>query len=414
MRILFLSNFYPPYNQGGYEQLCREVALLMVERGHQVAVMTSRGGRVTSEDDGPVRVYRRLELEVEGGLASTAAKLLTGGKQRGERNSVAAVEQVVADFNPDVALVWGMWNVPRVVPATVECALPTVYYLCDYWPALPDAYIQRLLAPARGVRSRWAKRLISAALLRRAARSAVSPAYRHVACVSEAIHDILDARGVDIPGVTIIRNGISLADFTHSPREQPEHFLPLRLVYAGRVTPDKGIDTAIDAVNLVVARSPGTAHLSIYGDGGAGYIDSLREQVRAKGLPVTFHGYIHRERMPAALVGNVALILPSVVAEALPRIMLEAMAAGLVVIGTTTGGTGEVLREGDTGLTFDAGDAAGLARQIERLAADPALRARLAAAGREVVLREFDIGHTVDQLEALLCRAARLNEAAAA
>jgi 2-deoxystreptamine N-acetyl-D-glucosaminyltransferase/2-deoxystreptamine glucosyltransferase len=118
--------------------------------------------------------------------------------------------------------------------------------------------------------------------------------------------------------------------------------------------------------------------------------------------------------MPAALAREAVLVLPSIVAEALPRVMLEAMAAGLVVVGTTTGGTGEVLRDGETGLTFRAGDAADLARQIERLAGDPELRARLAAAGRKAVRRDFSIDRTVDQLEALLCQIARQHEVATA
>ena len=414
MRLLFLSNFYPPHGEGGYEQLCREVAHRMAGRGHAVMVLTSAGAPVEASD-GPVLVRRALALEVEGGLAQTATKLAFGGRAASERRGVAAVERAVDEFAPDAALVWGMWNVPRVVPAAAERLLPTAYYLCDYWPALPDAYVERLQAPSRGAGGRWPKRLLATVFLRRLmTEPRVSPAYRHVACVSEAIRELLCAQGIDCSRVAIIRNGISLSDFADGDSERPRDDAPLRLVYAGRVTPDKGAATAVDALALLEARSRGMAHLSIYGDGDAGYLNTLRAQVGAARLPVTFHGFVPRDEMPAALARETVLILPSLVAEALPRVMLEAMAAGLAVIGTTTGGTGEVLREGETGLTFRAGDAADLARQIERLAGDPALRARLAAAGRELVLRDFSIDHTVDQLEALLRRIARQQEVATA
>ena len=71
-------------------------------------------------------------------------------------------------------------------------------------------------------------------------------------------------------------------------------------------------------------------------------------------------------------------------------------------MGTTTGGTGEVLVDGETGLTFDSGDAAGLAEQLVRLIVDESLRGKLAARGREIIFERFDIVRTVDGLESLL------------
>lgn len=413
MRLLFLSNFYPPHSQGGYEQLCREVALLLVERGHEVVVVSGKvRPSAASQYDGPVRVHRLIELEVEGGLARTAAKLLSGGKGRGERRSVAAVKRVIDEFDPDVALIWGMWNVPRVVPAAVESLLPTAYYLCDYWPTLPNAYLQRLDEQPRSRIGRLPKRLMSAWFRPTlVVEPPIGPLFAHVTCVSQAIRDILTAHGIESSNA-LIRNGIQLSDFVSGVAKRPRDGEPLHLVYAGRVTPDKGVSTAIDAVRLLEARESGMVYLTIFGDGETHYLHALRNQVDGERLPVNFRGFIPRAAMPGVLSRASILILPSIVAEALPRVILEAMAAGLVVIGTTTGGTGEVLVEGETGLTFCAGDAADLARQIDRLAGDPELRARLTHTGREVVLRDYSIDHTVDQLEALLCQIARPNEVA--
>jgi glycosyltransferase involved in cell wall biosynthesis len=78
------------------------------------------------------------------------------------------------------------------------------------------------------------------------------------------------------------------------------------------------------------------------------------------------------------------------------------MASGMTVVGTTTGGTGEILEEGRTGLTFPAGDAGQLARQLGRLIHSPELGARLGQAGREVVSRHFTLDRMVDEIEAYL------------
>jgi glycosyltransferase involved in cell wall biosynthesis len=78
------------------------------------------------------------------------------------------------------------------------------------------------------------------------------------------------------------------------------------------------------------------------------------------------------------------------------------MAAGLVVVGAPTGGTGEILKEGKTGLTFPAGDAAALAAQIVRLVKEPGRRRRLARAGQTRVVEDFSFTRMVDELETTL------------
>ncbi len=82
--------------------------------------------------------------------------------------------------------------------------------------------------------------------------------------------------------------------------------------------------------------------------------------------------------------------------------VLEAMANGLTVISTLTGGTGEIVKHGETGLTFPAGDSAALAQQIKRLANDSALRIKLAECGQALVLENFSLDRMVENCERLL------------
>jgi glycosyltransferase involved in cell wall biosynthesis len=82
--------------------------------------------------------------------------------------------------------------------------------------------------------------------------------------------------------------------------------------------------------------------------------------------------------------------------------VLEGMAAGLAVIATPTGGTPEILADGTNGLSFAPGDAADLARQVDRLAADAGLCRRLALAGQQTVRQKFTTGRMLDEIEDLL------------
>jgi glycosyltransferase involved in cell wall biosynthesis len=106
--------------------------------------------------------------------------------------------------------------------------------------------------------------------------------------------------------------------------------------------------------------------------------------------------------MPAILQQFDILIFPSIYEEPLARMTQEAMLSGLVVVGTTTGGTKEILRDGETGFTFAPEDADGLAVQVNRLLADPELRCRMAQAGQQTVLENFTLDKMVNEIEEYL------------
>ena len=103
-----------------------------------------------------------------------------------------------------------------------------------------------------------------------------------------------------------------------------------------------------------------------------------------------------------ALAQHRVLRGPSAGPGARPRRVEGGMAGGSGVVGTTTGGTGEILEDGTNGLVFEAGDAAGLAGQIARLAANAELRRHLAEAGQQAVLERFALKRMVGQVEAYL------------
>lgn len=126
--------------------------------------------------------------------------------------------------------------------------------------------------------------------------------------------------------------------------------------------------------------------------------------VRQEGLndKIDFLGWIPRSKLLELLPEYDVLVFPSIWEEPFARIILEAMAAGLTVIGTNTGGSKEILINGVNGLAFEAEDAQGLASQIMRLWACPDLCWRLAQAGRQVVQEEFTLNGMVNEIEQFL------------
>src|SRR5262249_55432592 len=92
------------------------------------------------------------------------------------------------------------------------------------------------------------------------------------------------------------------------------------------------------------------------------------------------------------------VVVPSVVPDALSRVILEAMSAGRAVIATDVGGTPELVIDGKTGLLVERGDPLALARALERLLGDAGLRAIRGAAARRHADELAGQGNSVDRL----------------
>lgn len=148
MKILFLTNFYPPASRGGYEQWCQEVGDGLRERGHEVTVLTSTYGRKDVHND-PVWVKRELHLEMELASLKNALQFFTVRKNR-ERENLRLLQKTIDHFSPAVILLWGMWNFPRSLPVLAEKLLPgrVAYYMGDYWPTLPGQFENYWNAPS--------------------------------------------------------------------------------------------------------------------------------------------------------------------------------------------------------------------------------------------------------------------------
>lgn len=127
-----------------------------------------------------------------------------------------------------------------------------------------------------------------------------------------------------------------------------------RLLYLGRLTKEKGVDILLQALE-------GTnEYLDIAGTGPEE--ENLKALVKELGLTkrVTFHGHLDGETLEKLKKEAKAVILPSVWAENMSLVLLESLAYGKLIIASKTGGTPEIIRDGETGWLFPAGDIAAL------------------------------------------------------
>lgn len=202
--------------------------------------------------------------------------------------------------------------------------------------------------------------------------------------------------------------------------------LPPRVLFVGRVSPDKGVHTLLESF-AGVARDRPDAELELVGDEALPPLDMQAridpaERVRALarfygrggylapllgGLPagvrerVSHEPWIGRESLAGRYRAAGMLVLPSVVDEAFGIPLVEAMASGLPVVATRVGGIPEVVEHGVTGLLVPPEDVGALAEAMRTLLDDPALARRMGEAGRRRALERFSWDDVAARLRAL-------------
>jgi len=188
--------------------------------------------------------------------------------------------------------------------------------------------------------------------------------------------------------IHLIRNGVDLSEVHAAPAtcaeiEQVKARGEFVLGYIGRLVTAKGLDHLLRAVASLPERR---VHLCMIGEGPQR--EELEALARELGIAarVKFHGY--RADRLSFLKQMDAFVLPSL-SEGIPRCVMESMAANVPVIATDIPGCRVVIEDGQTGLLVPVAQSQGLSTAIARLVDDPALRARLAAAGKAHVEKEF-------------------------
>ena len=165
-------------------------------------------------------------------------------------------------------------------------------------------------------------------------------------------------------------------------------------VFAGRLAPEKGIDTLIRAA----ARSGQRVVVAGTGPEEA----RLRQLAEETSASVHFTGYLSGEALHSLIGRSMALVLPSEWYENAPISVLEAYALGRPVIGAAIGGIPEMIREGETGLMAASGDEASLADALSAMAGlSSAERAAMGKVGRAWMASEFSATNYRDRTLAL-------------
>lgn len=404
MRVLFLSNFYPPASRGGYEQWCQEVLDGLRTKGHDVRVLTSNFGKKHLSVPDPAWVDRSLWLEMELTSLKNAVQFFTHRKKR-ELKNLEYVRQLLMNFNPDAVMVWGMWNLHRSIPALVEKLMTgrVVYYMGDYWPTLPNQFQNYWNTPARNYLTGIPK-----SMLKPVAHKILAGEKRPVLQLERVIFPsafmqaAFKEKGIYPLHVDVIYGAIDTKQYANGHKKQSGE---MSFLYLGRLTEEKGVHTAIQAVgHLVREKGLNNIKLTIVGDGEPAYKTYLQELAVQEGIDslVNFLPAQPKEALPALYKQTDIFLFTSIWPEPFGRVIVEAMASGVAVVGTQVGGAREILAENVNALIFNPNDSQSLADRLQKLVQSPELRETLSKAGKEIAVREFDLQRMTCEIEMYL------------
>ncbi|MCE9636390.1 MAG: glycosyltransferase family 4 protein [Planctomycetes bacterium] len=401
LSIVVVIAQYPPHHRGGYELRCRDICREMVKRGHRVTVLTSREGARGVEDDHGVRVVRALHLWPDGVLGTSAVLHFV-------RTSASDCRKLRRELRRTRADALAFWHQSGLTSALLAVQPPRgCGILCD---VSSDWLVDAATTGGNWFRiwekssTTWWKALGKSAV-RAIAGVLGAPVTRPPFPPGRAYFTSADRKrrnieaGVHVESAALIRSGIDLESFRFlKDRSAPSTRTVLFIV---RIKRRKGLHTAVLALGYL----PADVHLRVVGAvEDEGYAAEVGDLIRKTGLGarVRLGSPVSHDEIADLLRDAHVLAFCSEEPEAFSRLVLESFACGTPVVGTTIGGTGEVLIEGETGLTYPPGNARALADQLRRMFDDAPLRERLVANARELVESKYAIGFTVQQIEALL------------
>ena len=402
MKILVLTNLYPPHYLGGYELICHAVVNALRARGHTVQILTSN--HRVENPKGAEDPHIERSLHVHGFYGHPWRGIQSLPKLEIENNRI--LKSAIERHGPDLVYVWNMGGISKSLLTTLDrTRLPIVFYLSDHWIArglAADVWmnwwngngsaakkIARGALTALGIRS-WIDRLAPTA-------KAADLKFRRIYFCSKALRKLTASAGFDVMHGAVIYCPVDTKKFTGVAKNREQACR--KLLWVGRLAEDKGILTALRAMKTLPAGME--VHLNVFGGGDAPYVKQLKDFVATNHLPVSFQR-ASMDEMPRVYREHDALLFTSEWAEPFALTPIEAMASGLPVIGTTTGGSRELFRDRDNALTYNAGQPDELAERIVQLVGDADLRARIATTGQAEVRANYDEPHIVDQIEAYL------------
>jgi len=378
MRVLHVVTAFPRSREDVIVPWLVELLKRLPAAGYDVEVFTSayRGGGGDSYEGIRVHRFRYFFARWED---------LTHDEAAPDRMRRSPLYRVLPLFYIAGGL-WGIWRLARREQFDIiHVHWPVPHVLFGWVARRAIGRGARMVTTWYGAELRWVQS--SLPVMRAFVRWALRTSDEIVAISSYTAREI--ARFANVQ-VRVIPYTLGFADSPAVRRSAGDG--SFRILFVGRLVERKGVTYLIDALTRLP--SDVRARLTVIGEGPERA--ALETQASAGGAEgrVDFRGRVDDKALQEAFAAADVLVLPSIVdsrgdTEGLGVVLLEAMSCGVPVVGSRAGGITDIIEDQESGLLVPPADPALLAGALDRLARDPALAARLGAAGERRVRAAF-------------------------
>lgn len=379
MRILVVSNLYPPVVRGGYEVECQGVVDYL-RQSHDVVVLTSSYDKKNVVPE--PHVIRSLAFLEQGTLSTLRTPLASLAQIR-------VVRTVLRDYQPEFIWIWNGAGIPQTaLRVLAESGTPLGFRVCEHWFSRVFAYDRftgYLYANVEGWRDRtWQ---VAMRAFNRMSRLRYDP-NTQVRCAiswnSDAIRRMAPAPPAIYPLLERVTHSTSrklplLEGTLRNPDPEP------LVLFLGRRDVPKGADIAVRAIGELRRSHGRSVRMLLAGPPALrdpGLISRVATEAGVSDL-IEELGPQDANGVSILLSRAHILVIPSTWAEPYPLVSLEGAAAGVPLVASSAGGIPEFIRDGVEGLLFEPEDVAGLAAALQRVFIEPAAALDRVHAARE-------------------------------
>jgi glycosyltransferase involved in cell wall biosynthesis len=379
MKILTVTNYYPPYFIGGYEIACKDTMDFLINKGHDITVLTSDYGSSNNQ----THIKREMRL-INYQKSSRFERIID------EHYNYKQIKKALKKYKPDLVYFWSLRGIGLgVIEAVEHTNITKVFEIGDFWM---QGYLDHLDPNS------WRQKLKAFIPFSHTKPVKIEPAI----CVSKWVEKEMQARYHTTQSYTIY-NGTQIP-----PKPIFQDSYTLRFIFAGRLDEEKGLDLAIEALKLFAENYPNIDfEFNIYGDGDKNYIHRCKVLAQPIKEKINFRGKVnHKEEI---YTNGSIFLMPTRMREPFGLVVIEAMVHGCVVIATNAYGPKEIIEHKRNGLLFEPENVEDLYHQIETLHKDKTLFKKLYHQGYADVKQNFAIEVVKPKVEEILKKIVGVN-----
>ena len=374
MKILVISNYYPPHYLGGYELACFDTVKFLRQKGHKVSVLTGDYKSSECEND----IYRKLSYI---DYKSPSYK----NKYNIEEFNYHVTENIIQITKPDIIYIWSLRLISLSPLWAIEkTKIKKIFEIGDFWMKgfLNNNFFSKL---KRGI-----KNLLPFGISKEVS---ISPAI----CISNWMVDIMKKQ-YGSQKIHVVPNGTHISKKRCIYKDDSI----MKYMFCGRIDYSKGLDMAIKALSTLKDNGYSDFEFHIYGDGDNTYLKKCLKMIDVLNLQdqVFYHGKLNN--LVEAYKQNHVLLMPTRIPESFGLVLIEAMSYGVVSIAPDNYGPKEIIEDSKNGILFKQNDQNSLDEKIQRIHNNWDFMKILRINGFEKVEQKYNINIVKDKIEQLL------------